>query len=58
MTSLLRSRFAQTGTIYKAKPWQMASPARQSRDVCPLLPEHLDFATIKTHLSYGFQQNA
>jgi hypothetical protein len=31
---------------------------RQSRDLCPLLPKHLDFAVIKTHLSYVFQQNA
>jgi hypothetical protein len=42
----------------RAEPWQMASPVRQNGDVCPLLPEHLDFAAIKTHLSRGFRWNA
>jgi len=36
----------------------MASAIRQSRDVCSLLAENVDFAVIKTHLSLGLSWNA
>jgi hypothetical protein len=46
MTSLLKSSFARIGNFGKTEPWQIASPVRQSRDVCPLLVENAVFAFI------------
>jgi len=47
MIGLLRLSFARAGNFGKTEPWQMASPVRQSRDVCPLLAENVDFAFIR-----------
>jgi hypothetical protein len=36
----------------------MATPIRQSRDLCPLLAENFVFAFIKTKFSLGLGSNA
>jgi hypothetical protein len=46
MTSLLGFVLAQIGNFGKTEPWQMASPVRQNRDVCPLLAGKGIFAFI------------
>jgi len=47
MTSLLIASFAQTGISCKTRPRQMALVIRQSRNVCPLPAENVDFAFFK-----------
>jgi hypothetical protein len=58
MTDLFRLSFAQTGHSGKIEPWKMASPVRQSRDVCPLLTGKVNLAFIAAQLPRGFRLNA
>jgi len=47
MTGLFRLSFARIGHSGKIEPWKMASPVRQSRDVCPLLAENVVFTFFR-----------
>jgi hypothetical protein len=58
MTGLFRLSFARIGHSGKIEPWKMASPVRQSRDVCALRAGNVDFTFIKTKLSRGLSWNA